>query len=417
MFSESVDEMSFAKFTQATLLLLTGAAAILASRPTQAQTETVLHDFAYTDGQFLIAGLTSDGAGNFYGAATLGGTGGAGTVFEISPDGNDWTTTVLYNFTGEPDGAEPIGSLIFDHAGNLYGATQYGGLYGKGAVFELTPGNKGWKESVLYSFTNGSDGEFPATALIIDAAGNLYGAIENCGTRPQYHGAVFELSPSPNGWTERVIYSAGKKAVEIEAGLTMDSVGNIFGVSDTTLFKLSPDGNGGWNSTALYDFVNGPNNGEVPQGTPIVDQVGNIFGTTALGGLGSPGNGTVYEVSPGENGTWTEKILYSFKGGSNGGGPFAGVILDANGNLYGSTRDGGKPGSYGTVFELKAPVGKGRYQHKVLWRFNGADGEVPYGGLILDGSDNLYGTTYRGGMLTGYCAGSDGCGVAFKLTP
>jgi uncharacterized repeat protein (TIGR03803 family) len=316
---------------------------------------------------------------------------------------------VLHNFTGGVDGWLPNGPVIFDSVGNLYGATQNGGAYETGTVFELSPAGASWTETVLHSFAGQHDGLYPQTGLIMDPAGNLYGAT----TR-----AVFELSPSGGDWTARTIYHVATHD-HIAAGLTMDAAGNIFGVSLSTVFELSsPNRHGVWHRTLIHTFAGGPNDGAYAQGTPVLDQAGNLYGTTSGGGLGTGvGQGTVYELSPGKNGTWAEKILHFFKGGKDGRDPFAGVVLDGAGNIYGTTRAGGKPGSEGTVFELLAPVGKGSYKYKILWKFNGPDGDSPYGSLILDSAGDLYGTTYRGGSLEGGCESIPGCGVVFEVTP
>ena len=192
-----------------------------------------------------------------------------------------------------------------------------------------------------------------------------------------------------------------------DAGLAMDADGNIFGTTEKTVFELSPNGNGGWNSTVLHTFTGAPKDGQYAESTPVLDQAGNLYGTTEYGGAAN--QGTVYELSPG-NGTWTEYVLYSFKGGKkdDGGYPFGGIAFDASGNIYGTTLNGGKYGG-GTVYELVAPVGKGSYKEKVLWSINGTDGSEPYDALILDSAGNLYGTTEGGGQYGG--------GVVFEVTP
>jgi len=183
----------------------------------------------------------------------------------------------------------------------------------------------------------------------------------------------------------------------------MDAAGNIFGATCKTVFELSPNGNGGWNLTVIHTFTGAPNDGDTAWGTPVLDKAGNLYGTTEYGG--AKNYGTVYKLSPGENGEWTEEILYSFMGGKDGTTPYTGIVFDAAGNIYGTTVYGGASND-GTVYELVALVGTGSYKEKVLWNFNGADGNAPVG-LILDNTGNLYGTTALGG--------SSNAGVVFEL--
>lgn len=372
---------------------------LIDARPAHAQTETVLYNFAGgSDGAVPFSRLASDGAGNFYGTTYFGGAFGAGTVFELSPDGHGgWYEKVLYSFDGGTHGGNPwLSYVIFDKAGNLYGTACTGGANGHGVVFELSPVGKRWKETVLHSFTDTMDDALPVNGLIMDAAGNLYGAT--------FYGAVFELSPSGGHWTEQVIYDF---ATNLHAGLTMDAAGNIFGATFRYVFELSPNGGGVWNPDVIYNFTGPPKDGSNPDDTLVLDQAGSLYGTTTAGGASN--NGTVFKMSHGKNG-WTERILYSFKGvrKNDGSGPFAGIVFDAKGNIYGATQSGGKHGD-GTVFELAAPVGKGKYVEKVLWSFSGADGHAPFADLILDSAGNLYGTTTAGG--------SSNNGVVFEVTP
>jgi uncharacterized repeat protein (TIGR03803 family) len=267
----------------------------------------------------------------------------------------------------------------------------------------LSPAETSWTESVLHSFSGGADGKFPVSGVIIDPAGNLYGTTYNGWGI----GTVFEMSQSRGGWTEQVIY-----AVETSgAGLTMDVAGNIFSVTYSEVFELSPNGNGGWAPTVIHTFTGYPKDGYYADTAPVLDKAGNLYGTTAEGG---PDNGgTVYKLSPGRNGEWTEKILHSFRGFKHGNSPAAGIVFDEAGNIYGTTLWGGKH-DWGTVYELVAPVGNGSYQEKILWSFTGADGLGPYAGVIMDSAGHLYGATYKGG--TTY-ADNYGYGVVFELNP
>ena len=399
-----------------------------AARPAHAQTETVLYNFCSqyncSDGEAPGGNLTSNG-GNFYGTTGFGGLYGDGTVFELSPNGNGgWNETVLYNLcSNQPfcfDGRYPTySSVIFDSQGNLYGTTVWGGADNYGEVFELSPAGASWTEAVLFSFAN-SDGAHPISGLIMDPAGNLYGTTLFGGANG--YGTVFELSPSGGGWTEQVIYDAGG-----DSGLTMDTAGNIYGTTTLAVFELSPNGNGGWNPTVIHTFPSGAKDGSVPWGTPVLDKAGNLYGTTYEGGAHN--DGTVYKLTPvtkGKNkGTWKERILYSFKGGTNDGcnpeeagivfdtagkggtkdgcnPQGAGIVFDTAGDIYGTTYNGGTYG-LGTVYELVADDGK--YKEKVLWSFNSTDGANPSDSLILDSAGNLYGTAESGG------------GVVFEVTP
>jgi uncharacterized repeat protein (TIGR03803 family) len=397
--------MKHARFVNL-FLCLTAALPLIAARAAHAQTENVLYTFTGgSDGFSPFAGLTSEG-GNFYGTTQYGGLAGFysgnGTVFELSPNGGGgWNETVLYSFCSAlncADGNNPYSTLIFDKGGNLYGTTWIGGASNSGVVFELSPAGGSWTETVLYSFAGGLNAN-PASGLIADTAGNLFGTLTGGS------GTVFELSPSGSKWTEQVIYAPNNIGY---TGLTMDAAGNIFGTAGETVFELSPNGSGGWNPTVIHTFTGAPKDGSSPNGTPVLDKAGNIYGTTQTGG--AKGYGTVYKLTPvtkgKKKGTWTEKILYSFKGGKkkDGGNPWAGVVLDAAGNIYGTTLLGN-----GTVFELVAPVGKGVYTEKILWSFNGTNGTGPYDSPILDTAGNLYGTTAGGGVY--------GSGVVFEVTP
>lgn len=405
-----------------TLAVLCGL--LIAPRPAQAQSYDVLYDFCATGtGNCLQTGaypqgrLTPDGQGNFYGVTMGGGQYDSGTVFELSPEppagcpsgsnsGNGWCETPIYSFGPGPGGINPyLSYVISDSAGNLYGTAADGGEYFGGVVYELSLGGSGWTETVLYNFAGTPDGEYPYSGLVMDSSRNLYGITHNGGKNS--NGCVFELSPSGGGWSEQKIYDipAGDSIV---AGLAIDAFGNLFGNTFFTVFELSPDG-GTWNPSVLHTFGIGKDGIEA-EGVPVLDGSGNIYGTTFGGGAHK--GGTVYEVSPKPNKKWKEKVLYSFKDNSkDGGAAMAGVVLDANGNIYGTTTGGGKY-TDGTVFELAVPVGKGSYKETTVWNFDGTTGDEPLGSLILDGG-NLYGTAEKGGSG----AGSGGDGVVFEMTP
>lgn len=391
---------------------LAGAALValllIAPRPALAQTETTLYKFAGgSDGANPTSRLTSDGQGNFYGTTFHGGK-GFGTVYEVSPDGSGgWNESVLYDFTGPDGGASPQhANVLLDNSGNIYGTAAAGGKYGAGVVFELSPAGTSWTETVLYSFTGGADGIAPRGGLIRDSAGNLFGTYGG-GRYTAHVGGIFELSPSGGNWVERVIYSGSTSNLTAH-GVTMDAAGNIFGVVSSKVIELSPNGSGGWNPTVLLTFTS--NLAEM--GTPVLDHAGKLYGTTALGG--THGCGKVYRLTKGNTGKWTATNLYAFRcpyqSGYNGDGyyPLGNLVLDASGNIYGTTANGGTFKA-GTIFKLVPPVGTGNYVEKILWSFNLDDGATPYDGLILDSAGSFYGTTYDGGT------GDNG--VVFRLTP
>lgn len=386
-----------------------------------ASTEQVLYSFNPNGPGGIIpyTGLIFDKSGNLYGTATYGGSQGVGTVFELSPGSNGtWTEQALYSF-GESrnDGQNPDAGLIFDSSGNLYGTTVYGGTYGAGTVFELMLGTNGmWTEQVLYSFGQGEDGQFPYAQLIFDNSGNLYGTTLQGGTYDD--GTVFELMPGTNGvWTEELLHSFkpdGRDGLFPEAGLIFDKNGDLFGTTyeggthnDGTAFGMRTR-NGEWAEKVLHSFEHNGKDGFAPEAALTLDAAGDLFGTTAEGGTYD--DGTVFGLRRTKNGEFVEKVLYSFDHGTAGGSiPYAGLVIDQSGNLYGTTYVGGRY-SFGTVFELM-PGTNGVWTENVLHSFdpNDQDGLQPTAGVIFDAKGNLYGTTSVGGAY--------GNGTVFEVVP
>jgi uncharacterized repeat protein (TIGR03803 family) len=347
------------------------------------------------------------------------------------------TEKVIYSFKGGHDGSTPYSSLVSDAAGNLYGVTAQGGnskcfSSGCGTVFELMPhGNGAWGKKILYTFKDGADGGNPVSNLIFDTAGNLYGLAEDGGTVNSgclYGcGVVFELSPNSNGsWKQTVLYTfqGGTDGSGPAGNLIFDPSGNLYGTtvhgggnniicsggSCGTVFELSPKSDGSWTETVLYSFQGGTD-GSTPSSGVTLDSSGNLYGTTLYGG-GSE-NGTVFELKY-AGGQWTEALLYSFMGGGNAGNPYGGVVFDAKSNVYGTLIGGGNGG--GAVFELKR-VGNG-WKEFILYFFctlnNCADGDEPWGTLLADKNGNFYGTTALGGSAT--CPlGFSWCGTVFEM--
>lgn len=346
------------------------------------------------DGALSNNTLIGDAAGALYGVSAEGGNcggtfaPGCGTVFKLAPPpvkGAPRQESVLYSFVGGADGANPNGALAADAGGSLYGVTQHGGAAGFGTIYELTPAPGGtYTERVLYAFSGGSDGKFPTGALVLDAAGDLFGTAQEGGVG---FGTVFELAASaPQNGGRRTIGSRTAAPV----------------------FET------------LYSFTSGNGNGLYPNGG-LLDLGGAFYGVTTLGGVPGHNYGTVFEVSPPAPGatTWTERIVYAFRSkgeGRNGVGP---LLLGGHGTLYGTTREGGaycgNPGC-GTVFKLTPPArGATNWTERVLYSFGQFFGGTKFapgyvsGGLVADGSGRLYGTASSGG--------TGGYGAAFRLTP
>jgi uncharacterized repeat protein (TIGR03803 family) len=376
--------------------------------------ENILFTLAGGDEPSLpYAGLVFDKSGNLYGTTELGGTSNQGTVFELTPNPNGtWVQTVLHNFSGAADGAQPHGSLVFDALGNLYGTTNYGGhtncSSGCGTVFELTPGSEGWTESVLYSFTGASDGREPYARLLLDSAGNLYGTTQQGGNVTSACsmgcGTVFKLAPSANGWTESVLYAfqGSTDGASPYSGLIFDPSGNLYGTASEggrtasgVIFKLSLN-SGVWTESVLHSF-SGEGDGQYPYGDLIFDASGTLYGTTLQGG--AHGYGVVFELRPSSNGNWPLSVLHTFSG-NPAEDPVSGLAMDQSGNLFGTTMLGGTepscPNGCGALFEL-LPV-SGGWQYKVVHSFGrSGDGYHPSGDLTLDSSGNIYGTAEAGG--------------------
>jgi uncharacterized repeat protein (TIGR03803 family) len=337
----------------------------------------VIHQFTGSDGSDPHdTAFVFDAAGNLYGSTGLGGAYGNGAVFELTPNADGtWTESVLYSFTGGSDGASPWAGVIFDASGNLYGGACNGGDYGAGLVFMLTPNSSGtWTQSVLYSFTGGDDGGGACNPLVFDSAGALYGT---AGGGPYGEGVVFKLTPNSDGtWTESVLYS----------------------------FQTATDSN--------------PND-------LVFDASGNLYGTTN-GEHYSYGCGLAYELIPQPDGSWQYKLLHHFDwndrvGYSPGG---SAVVFDQAGSLYSATAHGALSGKgctwldCGTVFKL-TPDSNGKWREHVLYRFKGGrDAEQATAGVVFDAAGNIWGTTLHGG--SGPCSdfwGGSGCGTVYELTP
>jgi hypothetical protein len=426
--------------------------------------EKVLYSFqGGTDGAFPAGDVVFDKQGNLYGATQQGGgtdcspMAACGTVYQLAPpakQGDSWTETVLHVFRGKQhnDGEFPSGGVIADALGNIYGTTSYGGTGdcillgikgGCGTVFELSPPQtKGgqWTCTILYSFKGGKDGYLPFGDLVFDGAGNLYGATyfgggkgTTCNPYYQYCGTVFELSPPKikgGKWTEKVLHSfaGGTDGANPNGALVLDSAGAVYGTTSAggnengecgaggcgTVFELRPPPTkgGAWTEKMLHVFTDS-GDGAGPNGGLIFDAKGVLYGTA--GGGGSQGVGVVFRlVEPKQSGPWIETVLHNFtfdKGGRNPEGP---VTFDESGDLYGTAHAAAGDKFGGIVFRLK-PASHGRWSYTILYNFGGApDGAYPISTLVFDKGGNLYSTTEGGGKGQA-CQG--GCGTVFRLDP
>jgi uncharacterized repeat protein (TIGR03803 family) len=394
------------------VLSLFTALALIVAQPASAQSESVLYNFAVGSG---VGGgpagsLIMDSAGNLYGVA---GSNTGGAAYELIPaSGGGWTLKILHEFNTY--GA--VAGLTMDAAGNLYGVTLFGGSSGYGTVFELKAISNGtWKEEVLHNFANnGMDGHYPGATLILDGAGNLYGTTQEGGLKNV--GVVFELTPHTGGggWNEKILYSLPYKQKYWNFSnypLTLDSAGNLYGVTNVGgaygggfVFKLTPTSTGRWTLTTLYSFNVAPAP-STPFSGVVFDSAGNLYGVTALGG--TEGYGTVYELSPSSGGDWTERDVVDFPSScSPACKPESGIIIDSAGNIFGTAP---ADGASGTAYEV-SPNGDGTWTLTDLHDFgSGTDGADPGGGVLLDVSGNLYGTTIEGGTARR--------GTVFQITP
>jgi len=356
------------------------------------------------------AGLITDANGNLYGTTDGGGAyytgtygGFGGTAFELtrpSAVGGNWTESILWNFGKGADGQGFDAGLILDKNGNLYGTTST-----VGTVFELEPPSTAggiWTESILWTFDGG---DFPLGGVIMDASGNLYGTIATS------EGAVFELTPPSmvgGSWNETILAPLDDLP---EAGLIMDANGNLYGTTQFSVFELSPPSTSGgnWIESTLWTFGKSSDGAYVYSGL-IMDKSGNLYGTTEAGGANDAG--TVFELQPPSNkgGVWSESILWNFGNTSDGNEPIGGLVMDASGNLYGTTSNAGAHNG-GTAFKLAPPLTNGgSWSESILWNFGADrnDGFSPFAGLIMDVSGNLYGTTNVGGTY--------GDGTVFEIS-
>lgn len=368
-----------------------------------AQTFSVIHAFNGSDGAHPHAGVTLR-AGMLYGTTSAGG-GGGGSVYQMTRQGSNWTTTPIYLFTSNQLGENPWARVVFGPDGHLYGTTALAGDFGGGAVFDLQPPlsvcktvSCMWKPTTLHGFSGGQDGYQPGYGdLLWDQGGNIYGSTIGGGNF--FHGTVFQLTPSGNTWKETVIhdFAGTPDGAEPYSGLVIDSNGNLLGTTSKggasrygTIFQLSYVVGVGWQESILRSF-DLSHDGGIPFGGLLLDSAGNLYGSTTTGG--PAGGGAVFELTPSGNG-YTFKLLYSFPSPGGICGPQASLTMDAAGNLYGTTICAGA-NLKGNVFRL-TNTGNG-WTYTSLHDFTGgADSQSPISNVTIDTNGTLYGTAAGG---------------------
>src|ERR1051326_3563139 len=397
---------------------------LIAADQAVAYTLKTLHRFCSsancTDGMSTTAGLAMDSRGNLYGTTRLGGAYGQGVVFQLTPNADGWTYSVLYNFCAKPnclDGAQPYASLIVDIRGNLYGTATSGGANNQGTVFRLGPGaNTRWALTTLYSFcadANCADGAFPfagvtyanaAKGLPSAPASPLFGTTVSGGSTSG--GVAYELTRNHGAWEETLLYTfctiGGESCLDgagPKADMIFDNSGNMFGIAGGTAYELSPNGSQ-WLETPLYRFckAGGCQDGVAPLGPILLDRDGRLWGVTEYGGQWD--YGVAYEIVPA--GEYSQEyVVHDFCGYEecyDGSRPFGGLTGDAPSLMFGTTMTGGLTdycfGGCGLVFSLSGT------QYTWLYQFcaelSCPDGAMPASPVLVDGRGDLFGTTLSG---------------------
>lgn len=365
------------------------------SGPTPA--ESTIYSFTGgNDGGDPAGDLVFGPLGKLYGTTVVGGASGCGTVFALTA-GVGWHEAVPYNFMCYSSGKNPYGGVVFDSQGNAFGTAVSGGSgpscgsTGCGVAFEL----RGSSESVLHDFTGGNDGFGPGSGLAADKNGNLFGTTPDGGADSQ--GVVYELYKGAAKWRERVIhtFTGGADGGGGSLGrLVVDNKDQIYGVTETggayaqgTVFRMTPKSKGHWHFTTLYSFKGSPDCA-TPYGGLLKDSDGNLRGTTYGGGTNK--FGCVFELQA--KGHYAERVLYNFKGGTDGSYPTSTLVSSHGSGLLGTTSMGGGSCDCGTVFLLQSG------SERVIHVFHGgSDGAYPYYGLTGNTSGHFYGTTAAGG--------------------
>ena len=392
-----------------TRLTLIVCALLSLSSPAPAQAFSVIHSFGPSTGSKPHSGVTIDAHGNLYGTTFFGGQNANGVVYKLSRHGSSWIYSVLHEFTGS-DGAQPVAKPLIAPNGTLYDTATAGGMFQDGTLVNLRPQPNRcssiscpWQATVIHSFALSSDGSSPV-GINFDPAGDIIGATLAGGGKSE--GTIFKLTPSQGSWTFSLLTDfSGSNAGDAYGGVISDSQGNIYGAGyyelPGSIFEITSSGQ----LEVLYQFPFSGANGVGLDYGLVQDQAGNLYGMAAGGG--QLGGGTVYELSP-SGGSWSLAVLHNFPsfvlGAATGS---ASLTLDAEGNLYGTTFANGTFG-LGNVFKLTPSSGGWTYTD--LYDFTGeADGCLPWSDVVMDASGNLYGTTEQ--------CGSSGAGTVWEITP
>lgn len=369
--------------------------------PVAAKNFQVIHTFNGSNGANPMGGLLSDGSGNLFGTTSAGGDFGFGTIFQLTPVGDGtWTETILYSFQGSPDGNQPHGNLLRDSAGNLYGTTALGGYGngdGMGTVYELSPTGNSWTEKVIHRFGQYTDGYVPMAGLVMDSRGTLYGTTVFSGAGG-LRGGVFELAPYPTGlWRYEFL---GETDGVCDAPLVVDAKDNLFGVSVQniaqygTVFQVHHHVNPSYWTIPIIHLFNGTD-GDNPFGGLSVDAKGNLYGTTESGGTGN--FGTVFKLTRSQQ--WAETVIHDFTIDELVIFPDTAPLLAPDGRIYGTGQTG---------LWVLTPYSGNTWAFSALGSFQQVDGLQPRGDLVMDGAGNVFGTNSNGGA---------GYGTVFELSP
>jgi uncharacterized repeat protein (TIGR03803 family) len=378
------------------------------SQRAAAQTPTVLHTFTGPDGINPILGVTFDSTGNLFGVASGGGSSNNGTVYELMPANNgSWTERTLYSFNGT-SGSTPVSPVVFDSKGNLYGATKLGGSNGMGVVYELSPSGAGkWTQTVLHNFGGTGDGSYPVGTIVVDSTGDIFGTTEGGGAYGDgteiQGGTVFEVSPAAGGgWKESILHSFGNGSDGNlpKGGVILDTKGNAYGTTykggahgQGAVFELSPSGQGAYTETVIHNFNTGRSQGDAanPATGLTFDSAGNLYGgsTSGFDSAIFEGGGTLYKLVPQSGGTWKESVIVSLGFDEFLEAIYSNLVLDSAGHIFGVTLDS----SASSVFEIQGS------NYKYISVFTGAKvgTRLAVGSLWMDSAGNLYGAAQAGG--------------------